>query len=87
MLECSIGQGVVLLYINSIFLALIRQFFIGGIPWELAIFTGFGCVFGARIGSSLSQWIGQVRLKAELASVATIDGLIFAFQFLLSGLK
>ena len=41
-----IGLGVVLLSINSIYLAVIHQFFLGGIPWDVAAFTAFGCVFG-----------------------------------------
>ncbi len=44
-----IGLGVVLLSINSIFLTLLHQFLLGGIPWNIAAFTGLGCVFGARL--------------------------------------
>ena len=47
-----IGLGVVLLSINSIFLTLLHQFLLGGIPWNIAAFTGLGCVFGARLAPS-----------------------------------
>ena len=85
--ERGIGLGVILLSINSIYLTLIHQFFLGGIPWEMAMFTGFGCVFGGRLGPYLSQWIGPRRLKIGFAVVAIIDGLIFITQFISSGVK
>jgi uncharacterized protein len=82
--EKGIGLGVVLLSINSIYLALIHQFFLGGIPWELAMFTGFGCVFGGRMGPYLSQWIGPKKLKIGFAVIAIADGILFVYQFLTS---
>jgi uncharacterized membrane protein YfcA len=85
--ERGIGLGVILLAINSIYLTLIHQFFLGGIPWELAMFTGFGCVFGGRLGPYLSQWVGPRRLKIGFATIAIIDGIIFSLQFLLTGAK
>ena len=85
--ERGIGLGVILLSINSIYLTLIHQFFLGGIPWELAMFTGFGCVFGGRLGPYLSQWVGPRRLKIGFATIAIVDGLIFILQFMLVGLK
>lgn len=83
--ERGIGLGVVLLSINSIYLTLLHQFVWGGIPWEMVFFTGFGCVFGGRLGPYLSQWVGTNRLKIGFATVAIIDGCIFVFQFLMSG--
>lgn len=80
--EKGIGLGVVLLSINSIFLALIHQFFLGGIPWELAMFTGFGCVFGGRMGPYVSQWIGPKNLKIGFAVIAIADGILFVYQFM-----
>lgn len=80
--ERSIGLGVVLLSLNSIFLVVIHQFVWGDIPWELAMFTGFGCVFGARMGPYLTQWIDQRKLKMGFAAVAIGDGLIFTFHAL-----
>lgn len=85
--ERGIGLGVILLAINSIYLTLIHQLFLGGIPWELAMFTGFGCVFGGRLGPYLGQWIGPRRLKIGFAAIAIIDGLIFILQFILFGAK
>jgi uncharacterized protein len=82
--EKGIGLGVVLLAINSIYLALIHQFFLGGIPWELAMFTGFGCIFGGRMGPYLSQWIGPKKLKIGFAVIAIADGVLFLYQFLTS---
>lgn len=82
--ERGIGLGVVLLSINSLYLTFLHQFFAGGIPWELAMFTGMGCVFGGRLGPYLSQWVGPKRLKIGFATVVIIDGIIFIIQFLLS---
>jgi uncharacterized membrane protein YfcA len=83
--ERGIGMGVVLLSINSIYLTLVHQFLLDGIPWEIAMFTGFGCVFGGRLGPHLSHWVGPHRLKIGFAIVAIIDGSIFVLQFLLAG--
>jgi len=83
--ERGIGLGVVLLSINSLYLTFLHQFFAGGIPWELVMFTGFGCVFGGRLGPYLSQWVGPKRLKIGFATIAIIDGVIFILQFLLTG--
>ena len=41
------------------------------------MFTGFGCVFGGRLGPHLSHWVGPHRLKIGFAIVALIDGSIF----------
>jgi uncharacterized membrane protein YfcA len=78
--ERGIGLGVLLLSLTSIFLTLIHQFFLGGIPWDFALFTGFGCVFGGRLGPYLSQRVGSFRLKIGFATVAILDGLIFMLQ-------
>jgi len=82
--ERSIGLGVVMLSLNSILLVLIHQFVWGDIPWEMAMFTGFGCVFGARMGPYLTQWIDQRKIKMVFAAVAIGDGLIFTFYALSS---
>ncbi len=82
--ERSIGLGVVLLAVNSVFLLAIHGVFLGGIPWELAIFTMLGTGFGGRLGPYVSQWIGQRRLKLGFALIAIVDGLIFVLQFLKS---
>jgi uncharacterized membrane protein YfcA len=82
--ERSIGLGVVLLAIDSLFLTIIHHYWLGGVPWAMVIFTGFGAVFGGRMGPYLSQWIGPRRLKLSFAVVAILDGCIFVLQFFLS---
>jgi uncharacterized membrane protein YfcA len=76
-----IGLGVVLLSINSIFLTLIHQFFLGGIPWDYAIFTSLGCVFGARLAPYLSRRSNPIVLKTIFAAIAICDGVMFIVQY------
>ena len=76
-----IGLGVVLLSINSIFLTLIHQFLLGGIPWHIAAFTGLGCVFGARLAPYLSRRSNPMVLKTIFAVIAICDGILFIFQY------
>ena len=77
----SIGLGVVLLAINSIYLTLVHQFFLGGIPWDYAAFTGFGAVFGARLAPWLSHHAGPDTLKAIFAAIAIGDGIVLVVQY------
>jgi uncharacterized membrane protein YfcA len=77
-----IGLGVVLLSINSIFLTLLHQFFLGGIPWEIAAFTGLGCVFGARLAPYLSRRSNPIVLKTIFAIIAICDGILFIVQYM-----
>lgn len=81
-----IGLGVVLLSINSIYLAMLHQFVshLGGIPWDIAAFTGLGCVFGARLAPWLSRRSNPFVLKSIFATIAIGDGILFIVQFLLS---
>lgn len=44
------------------------------------MFTGLGCVFGARMGTYLTQWIDQRRIKMVFAAAAIGDGLVFTFH-------
>jgi uncharacterized membrane protein YfcA len=76
-----IGLGVVLLSINSIFLTLIHQFFLGGIPWNIAAFTSLGCVFGARLAPYLSRRSNPIVLKTIFAIIAICDGILFLVQY------
>ncbi len=78
-----IGLGVVLLSINSIFLTVIHQFFLGGIPWSIAAFTGLGCVFGARLAPFLSRRSNPFVLKSIFAAIAICDGILFIVQYLI----
>ncbi len=85
----ALGLGVVLLSINSIFLALIHIIFFGGIPWDLAIFTMLGVLWGGRLGPFLAQWLSMHTAKRVFASIAILDGLLILAQALglLSWLK
>ena len=76
-----IGLGVVLLSINSIYLTLIHQFFLNGIPWNIAAFTGLGCVFGARLAPYLSRYSNPMALKSIFAIIAICDGCLFIIQY------
>ena len=78
----AIGLGVVLLATNSIYLTLVHQFYLGGIPWDYAAFTGLGAVFGARLAPWLSRHANPDVLKTTFAVIAMGDGLIFVVQYL-----
>jgi len=78
-----IGLGVVLLSINSISLTLLHHFFLGGIPWHIAAFTGLGCVFGARLAPFLSRRSNPIVLKTIFAIIAICDGILFIVQYLI----
>jgi len=76
-----IGLGVVLLSINSIYLSLLHQFLLGGIPWHIAAFTRLGCVFGARLAPYLSRRSNPLVLKTIFAVIAICDGILFIVQY------
>jgi len=76
-----IGLGVLLLSINSIFLTLIHSLLLGGIPWNIAAFTGLGCVFGARLAPYLSHRSNPLVLKTIFAAIAICDGILFIVQY------
>ncbi len=78
----SIGLGVALLSINSICLALIHSLYFGGIPWDMAIFTMLGTLWGGRMGPYLSQQFPSVNIKLVFGWVALLDGLLIIFQVL-----
>ncbi|MFZ0828033.1 MAG: sulfite exporter TauE/SafE family protein [Verrucomicrobiia bacterium] len=78
-----IGLGVVLLSINSIFLTVIHYFWLGGIPWNIAAFTGLGCVFGARLAPFLSRRSNPMVLKTIFAVIAICDGILFIVQYVI----
>lgn len=78
-----IGLGVVLLSINSIFLTIIHQLFLGGIPWSIAGFTSLGCVFGARLAPFLSRRSNPIVLRIIFATIAIGDGILFIVQYLM----
>jgi uncharacterized membrane protein YfcA len=77
-----IGLGVVLLSINSIYLTILHTLFLGGIPWNIAAFTGLGCVFGARLAPWLSKRSNPLVLKTLFACIAIGDGILFIVQYL-----
>lgn len=78
----AVGLGVVLLSVNSILLALIHSLYFGGVPWDMAIFTILGVLWGGRMGPFISQWVSSRRLKILFAWVALLDGLVIIFQVL-----
>jgi len=78
----ALGLGVVLLSINSILLALIHSLIIGGVPWEMAIFTMLGVLWGGRLGPYLAQWISLHTAKKIFATIAILDGLLIMLQAL-----
>ncbi len=76
---------MVLLTVNSIYLTLVHQLWLDGIPWEYAAFTGLGAVFGARLAPWLARHIDADALKAVFAAVAIGDGIVFILQYLAMG--
>lgn len=80
----SIAIGVFLLAVNSFYLAIIHQFHLGGLPWEIACFTGLGCVFGARLAPYMGQNAKAKTLKYLFSIIAISDGILFIVQYLIS---
>jgi uncharacterized membrane protein YfcA len=76
----SIALGVVLLAINSIYLAFNHLVFLGGIPWHIVIFTSGGAIYGAWMAPSIARWISTRTMKIVFASVAIFDGFLFIYQ-------
>lgn len=76
----SIGLGVVLLSINSISLGLIHALYYGGVPWDMAVFTMLGCLWGGRLGPFVAQQAPKLHLKKIFAWVALLDGIVIIFQ-------
>jgi len=79
----AITLGVVLLSLNSIYLALLHTTIIGGVSWEIASFTVLGCVYGAQVAPYLARKFNSHYLKRIFAVVAILDGLLFVFQFII----
>jgi uncharacterized membrane protein YfcA len=78
----AIGLGVVLLSLNSILLAVVHALHFGGVPWDIAIFTMLGALFGGRLGPYLAQRLSVVGIKRIFAIIAILDGLLISFQSL-----
>jgi uncharacterized membrane protein YfcA len=76
----ALGLGVVLLSINSIFLALLHSFVLGGVPWQWAIFTMLGVLWGGRLGPFVGQWFSMHTAKKFFAVIAVLDGLLIFLQ-------
>jgi uncharacterized membrane protein YfcA len=76
----ALGLGVVLLSINSIFLALLHSFVFGGVPWQWAIFTMLGVLWGGRLGPFVAQWFSMRTAKKIFAVIAVLDGLLIFLQ-------
>lgn len=78
----SIGMGVVLLSVNSITLALIHSLYFDGVPWEMAVFTMLGCLWGGRMGPYIAQQFAGFNMKRFFGWVALPDGEVILFQVL-----
>lgn len=78
----ALGLGVVLLSINSILLALLHSLWIGGVPWDMAIFTMLGVLWGGRLGPWLAQYVSMHTAKRIFATIAIADGLLILLQAL-----
>ena len=76
----SIALGVVLLALNSIYLATVHTLFLGGIPWHIAIYVILGSLFGSRLAPYISQWLNVQVIKLIFAGIAIIDGFLFIYQ-------
>ena len=78
----ALGLGVVLLSINSILLALLHSCVFGGVPWDMAIFTMLGTLWGGRLGPFVAQWFSLRTAKKVFAVVAVLDGGLIVLQAL-----
>jgi uncharacterized membrane protein YfcA len=76
----ALGLGVVLLSINSIFLGLLHSFVFGGVPWQWAIFTMLGVLWGGRLGPFVGQWFSMHTAKKFFAVIAVLDGTLIFLQ-------
>jgi len=76
----AIGLGVVLLSLNSLLLASIHALYFGGVPWDMAVFTMLGVLWGGRLGPFLAQWISPRATKKGFACIALLDGLMMTLQ-------
>ena len=76
----AIGLGVVLLSINSLLLAGLHSLYFGGVPWDMALFTMLGVLWGGRLGPFLAQWIPTQGIKKVFAWIALLDGLLMTWQ-------
>jgi uncharacterized membrane protein YfcA len=76
----AIGLGVVLLSLNSLLLALVHALYFGGVPWDMAVFTMLGVLWGGRLGPFLAQWISPRTTKKVFAFIALLDGLMITMQ-------
>jgi uncharacterized membrane protein YfcA len=80
----AVGLGVTLLSVISILLAGIHTFYFGGIPWDMAIFTALGCLWGGRLGPYIALGVSSKKVKLIFACIAILDGSLIIFQVLRS---
>lgn len=76
----AVGLGVLLLSINSILLAFIHAFILGGVPWDMAIFTMLAVLWGGRMGPFVAQWVSPLTAKRVFATIAILDGALILAQ-------
>lgn len=78
----AIGLGVVLLAINSLLLATVHSLYFGGVPWDMALFTILGVLWGGRLGSFVARETSVRNLKKIFAVIAILDGLLIIIHWL-----
>ena len=78
----ALGLGVLLLAINSVFLLALHTFVFKGVPWDMAVFTMLGCLWGGRLGPFVSQWFSHRTIKKIFAVIALLDGALIILQAL-----
>ena len=76
----SLGLGVVLLSITSIFLALLHAMAFEGVPWDMAAFTMLGCLRGGRMGPFIAQWFSLKTAKKVFTVIAVLDCTLIILQ-------
>lgn len=78
----ALGLGVVLLSINSIVLLGLHALVFKGVPWDMAIFTMLGTLWGGRMGPFFAQWFPLRTAKKLFATIAILDGSLILLQAL-----
>ena len=73
--EAAIGTGVACLAFNAV-LGFIFHVILGGIPWELLIFTAPAVMIGSRTFVLVGKTINPIILKLIFSIIAIIDGVV-----------
>lgn len=78
--SASVGLGVVLLSVTSIYLTTVHGIFLGGVPWEMVFFTSIGVLWGGRLGAMAMQRLPSERVKKAFGVISIADGALFIAQ-------